>query len=194
MNIVILLLLIPLYIVSLVFNIGTVITMITNNDWNFTYYIASLFIIYILGLLLINIFQKVFKEEAFFKNVELDDILINNTILISLCFIFSIALFANCIIYKVELSYLLIASFIICISIYYIFALKSMFKPKVLELINIDDKEKNMNILLFEDENDNLYEYYVSKNKKYVEGKSYLCKCSSQSVCKIIKEVINVGD
>ena len=192
MNILFLLLLIPLYVIAFVFNVGTLVNIIVNNDINFVYYALSIIVIYILSFLLLHLLGKCFNDVPKIRNIEGDEFSITNTIVITINFFFALCIFSQSFIYKLDIPNLIIASSIVIIYIYYMIEYKKQRNLITYKLIHIDNKNKAYDSLLFEGKQNNLLEFNVNKKHEYKEDHTYLCKASSRRIYKIIKEVIDI--
>ena len=192
MNILLLLLLIPLYLIAIVFNVGTLINIVVNNEINFVYYALSIIVIYILSFLLLHLLGKCFNDVPKIRNIEGEEFSISNTIIITINFLFAMCIFAQSFVHKLDIVNIVIASSIVVIYIFYMIALKKQRSLITYKLIHIDNKNKAFDSLLFEGKQNNFIEFNVSKKHNYLEDRTYLCNASDRRIYKIIKEVIDI--
>ena len=192
MSILFLLLLIPLYLIALVFNIGTLVNIIINNEVNFVYFAISIVVIYFLGIIILHLLGKCFNDVPKIRNLDGEEFALTSTVIITINFLFAMCIYAQTIIYELNVVNIIIASAILVIYVFYMVALKRQHKLVTYKLISVDTKHKLYDELLFEGKDNSLYEFSVNKKHSYLEDRSYLCKASSRRIYKIIKEVIDI--
>lgn len=187
-----LLLLIPILCISFSLYIVSLIDFISANNLDILMVSSTAFINIIVSFFVIKIFIRDNEHIAFIMNLDRKSSLIHGYFSFIIMFLFGASLVINSFSFKININNLTIGSVIIVMFIYITIVHVLMSKEYILKLVDIDDSESNVNRLIFENNDEEEFEYYVSKKEKYKVNNKYLCKVGKSSRCikKIIKEVV----
>lgn len=189
-----LLLLIPILCISFSLYIVSLIDFVLANNLDILMVSLTAFINIIVSFFVIKIFIRDNEHIAFIMNLDKLSSLIHGYFSFIIMFLFGLSLVINSFLFKINVNNLTIGTIIIGVFIYITIEHVLMSKEYILKLVDIDDSESNVNRLIFESNNEEEFEHYVSKKEKYKVNSKYLCKVGKSSKCikKIIKEVIEL--
>lgn len=195
MMVLLILILIPLFCITVSLFIMSLFNYITLNELDIFMISITMFIILVLGFVIMRLLINNSKETSvYLLNIDNNFLSIFGFYSFNIVALLGICLIINSIIYKMNIFNLTIGLVIMGVYIWIFVFYILTYKNKVFTITMIDKVNDFIDLIYLSDE-EHEYELYIKHDQKYAEEQRYLCKYNpmSKEIRKIIERVVEEG-